>query len=188
MALLKRVSDRPALPANEAKAGDSDESELRWIDESTRHPGRPMRWGISLLVLGFCGFVAWAVMAPIDEGVPASAVVAVDIKRQAVQHLTGGIVREILVREAQLVKAGDVVMRLDATAVKAAHEASRQQYFSLRAQESRLEAERRGVPEIAFHPDLLASKSDPLASEYMGVQRQLFATRRAALQGEQSIL
>jgi protease secretion system membrane fusion protein len=188
MALLKRVNERPPLPANEAKAGDPDESELRWIDETTRHPGRPMRWGIWLLVLGFCGFIGWAVTAPIDEGVPATAVVAVDIKRQTVQHLTGGIVREILVREAQLVKAGDVVMRLDPTAVKAAHEASRQQYFSLRAQESRLEAERTGAPQITFHRDLMATQNDPLASEYMSVQRQLFATRRAALQGEQSIL
>src|SRR3954471_12265906 len=113
MALLKKVSDRTAMPANEPNVGGMEQAELRAIGEDMRNAKRPMRWGIALLLLGFCGFIVWAVTAPLDEGVPAAGIVAVDTKRQAVQHLTGGIVRQILVREAQLVKAGEVVMRLD---------------------------------------------------------------------------
>src|SRR3982751_5488218 len=109
MALLRKVSDRSTLPANEPKAGGMEQAELRSIGEDMRNPKRHMRWGIALLIVGFCGFIGWAVTAPLDEGVPANATVSVDTKRQTVQHLTGGIVREILVREAQFVKAGDVV-------------------------------------------------------------------------------
>ena len=188
MALLKKVFDRSATPANEPNAGTLEQAELRSIGEDMRNPNRPIRWGIALLVLGFLGFIVWAVMAPLDEGVPAVATVAVDTKRQTVQHLTGGIVREILVREAQLVKAGDVVMRLDDTVPKASYQAARQQYFSLRAQQNRLEAERVGGAQIAFHPDLEAASRDPLIAEYMRVQNQLFSSRRIALQGQQSIL
>src|SRR5690348_1051387 len=101
MALLRKVSDRSALPATEGKAGAMEQAELRAIGEDMRNAKRPMRWGIALLLVGFCGFIVWAVTAPLDEGVPAGAVVAVDTKRQTVQHLTGGIVRQILVREAQ---------------------------------------------------------------------------------------
>jgi protease secretion system membrane fusion protein len=153
-----------------------------------RNPGRPARWGIWLLVVGFGGFLVWALTAPIDEGVPAPGTVMVDTKRQTVQHLTGGIVREILVREAQPVKAGDVVMRFDDTVAKANYQSARQQYFALRAQEARLEAEQKGAAQIVFHPDLLAAKDDPVAAEYLVLQRQLFVSRRSALQGEQAIL
>jgi membrane fusion protein, protease secretion system len=188
MALLKKVFDRAAAPANDPSAGAAYDAELRSIGEDMRNPQRPMRWGVWLLVLGFLGFIVWAVTAPINEGVPAPATVAVEMKRQTVQHLTGGIVREILVREAQLVTAGDVVMRLDDTVARASYQAVRQQYFSLRAQESRLEAERAGVSRMTFHPDLVAVADDPLAAEYMRVQSQLFLSRRNALQGQQAIL
>jgi protease secretion system membrane fusion protein len=133
-------------------------------------------------------FLVWATVAPIDEGVPAQATVMVDTKRQTVQHLTGGIVKEILVREAAKVKAGDVVMRLDDTAARANYEATRKQYMALRAQESRLESEQKGASTIAFHPDLVEAQSDPRVADYVSVQRQLFATRRAALEGQQTIL
>jgi protease secretion system membrane fusion protein len=188
MALLRKVSDRSALPANEPKAGTMEQAELLSIGEDMHNTKRPMRWGIALLLVGFFGFIVWAVTAPLDEGVPAAAIVAVDTKRQTVQHLTGGIVRQILVREAQFVKAGDVVMRLDDTVAKASYQAARQQYLALRAQESRLEAERTGASHITFHPDLEAARTDPLANEYMRIQNQLFTSRRLALEGQQSIL
>jgi len=172
----------------EADAESGNAAKLREVTADISNPGRPIRWGVWLLVLGFTGFIVWALVAPIDEGVPAPGTVVVDTKRQTVQHLTGGIVREILVREAQRVKAGDVVMRLDDNVAKANYQSTRQQYFALRAQESRLEAERKGAAQILFHPDLLATQQDPMAVEHMNLQRQLFLSRRTALQGQQSIL
>jgi len=188
MATLKKVFEKPAPSGKEADERLMSDAKLRQVTEDIGDTSRPIRWGAWLLALGFCGFVVWAVTAPIDEGVPAPATVMVDTKRQTVQHLTGGIVREILVREAQRVKAGDVVMRLDDNVTKANYQAIRQQYFALRAQESRLEAERRGAAQLVFHPDLLAAREDSVAAEYMSVQRQVFLSRRVALQGQQAIL
>ena len=75
----------------------------------------------------------WAAFAPLDEGVPTSGVVSVDTKRKAVQHQQGGIVREVLVREGQMVEANQVVMRLDDAVARANYESSRQRYLGLRA-------------------------------------------------------
>ncbi len=188
MAMFKKWFVRPAQGETVADTESIGEAELRLVAEDIRNPGPSIRWGVWLLAVGFGGFIVWALVAPIDEGVPAPGTVVIDTKRKTVQHLTGGIVREILVREAQQVKAGDVVMRLDDSLAKANYQSARQQYFSLRAQESRLEAEQKGAAQIQFHPDLLAAKEDLLAVEYMNLQRQLFLSRRTALQGDQSIL
>ena len=181
---LKRL----ARPARQRAAEATNEVEPRLITEDVRNTRSVIRWGMLLLIVGFGGFIAWAMLAPLDEGVPAQGTVTVDTKRKTVQNLAGGIVREILVREAQIVKAGDVLMRLDDTTAKATYVAARQQYFALRAQESRLEAEQKGAAEIRFHPDLLAAKDDPVAASYMNLQRQSFVSRRTALQGSQEVL
>ena len=186
--MFKKGFARLAQVGKKADVQAIGEAELREVTEDIGNPSRPTRWGVWLLALGFGGFIVWALVAPIDEGVPASGTVMVDTKRQTVQHLTGGIVRQILVREAQRVKAGDVVMRLDDGLAKANYQSARQQYFALRAQGSRLEAEQKGAAQLLFHPDLLAAKDEPMAVDYMNLQRQLFLSRRAALQGEQSIL
>jgi multidrug efflux pump subunit AcrA (membrane-fusion protein) len=62
--------------------------------------------GMWVLGLGFGGFLLWAALAPLDEGVPAQGVVTLDTKRKTVQHLSGGIVKEVLVHEGQQVKEG----------------------------------------------------------------------------------
>src|SRR5690606_761590 len=75
----------------------------------------PLRWGLAVLLLGFGGFALWAAFAPLDAGVAANATVQVAGNRKAIQHLEGGTVEEIFVREGDKVQAGDVVIRLNAT-------------------------------------------------------------------------
>jgi len=147
-------------------------------------PLRARRVGLAVLFLGFGGFLAWAALAPLDEGVPSSGSVAIDTKRKAVQHLTGGIVREVLVREGQQVRAGEPLMRLDEAAARASYEAARQRYLAQRATQARLLAERGGADAMRFHPDLLREASDPLVTLLMATQQQLFAARRAALRAD----
>lgn len=150
-------------------------------------PGRPSRLGsagIWVLVLGLTALLVWAALAPLDEGVPTQATVAIDTKRKAVQHLQGGLLQEILVREGDVVKDGQVLARLDDTAAKAAHEAIRQRYLALRAMEARLMAEQLGRDRIEFSPELKAVSSDPLISRHMATQEQLFTTRRSALRAD----
>ena len=147
-----------------------------------------VRIGIAVLVLGVGGFFAWAAMAPLDEGVPVPGVVTVDMKRKTVQHLSGGIVKRMHVRESQLVKRGDVLIELDDIQARANFESLRQVYVALRASESRLAAERRGAERIAFHPDLSAGDNAPHAAQFIAAQQQLFESRRAALKGDIAIL
>ena len=150
--------------------------------------GKWVRIGIAILVLGVGGFLAWAVLAPLDEGVPVPGVVTVGMKRKAVQHLSGGIVKKIHVQESQLVKSGDVLIELDDTQARANFESLRQTYVALRASESRLAAEQRGADRITFHSDLTAGDNAPSAAQFIAAQQQLFESRRAALKGDIAIL
>ncbi len=145
---------------------------------------RPARIGMWAMAIGFAGFLVWAAFAPLDEGVPAGALVAIDTKRKSVQHLSGGIVNEVLVKEGQQVKEGQVLLRINDAVSRANFESVRQRYLGYRATESRLLAERQGQGSIAFHPDVAAVKSDPVVMQQMLTQEQLFSSRRASQQAE----
>lgn len=146
---------------------------------------RAARIGLWALGIGFGGFLLWAGLAPLDEGVPSTAQVAIDTKRKAVQHQFGGLIREVLVREGDVVKEGQVLMRLDDATAQANFQSTRQRYLGLRAMEGRLQAEQASLTSIRFNPDLVeAGKTDPLIQQHMLNQEQLFGTRRAALTAE----
>jgi protease secretion system membrane fusion protein len=139
------------------------------------------RTGLWILGLGFGGFLLWAGLAPLDEGVPTQGMVALDTKRKTVQHLSGGIVKEVLVQEGQQVKEGQALLRLDGAVAKANFEAVRQRYLGYRAMQSRLFAEQAGSGVIDFHPDVKAAQNDPLIQQQVSTQQQLIQARRAAL-------
>ena len=139
------------------------------------------RTGLWILGLGFGGFLLWAGLAPLDEGVPTMGMVALDTKRKTVQHLSGGIVKEVLVQEGQQVKEGQALLRLDGAVAKANFEAVRQRYLGFRAMQSRLFAEQAGQGVIDFHPDVKAALNDPLIQQQVSTQQQLIQARRAAL-------
>lgn len=142
------------------------------------------RIGLWALAIGFGGFLLWAGLAPLDEGVPGQGMVAIDTKRKAVQHLSGGIIKEVLVHEGEEVKEGQLLIRLDEAVARANYEAVRQRYLGLRAMQGRLQAEQAGAAKITFHPDLEAASSDPLIRQQMLNQEQLFGTRRNLLRSD----
>jgi len=139
------------------------------------------RTGMLVLTLGFGGFLLWAGLAPLDEGVPTQGMVTLDTKRKTVQHLSGGLVKEVLVQEGQQVKEGQPLLRLDGAVAKANFEAVRQRYLGYRAMQSRLFAEQAGNGVINFHPDVKAAMNDPLIQQQVSTQQQLIQARRAAL-------
>lgn len=155
--------------------------------EATAPPsdaGRAARIGLWALLIGLGGFLLWAVFAPIDEGVPAQGTVTIATKSKLVQHLTGGVVKAVLVREGEVVQQGQSLIELDDEQARANYESIRQRYLSLRAVQGRLLAEQSGAGQIEFHPDLLQASSDPLIAAQMRTQQQLFRTRKAALQAD----
>ena len=148
------------------------------------HTGRAARIGLWSLVLGFGGFLLWAGLAPLDEGVPSQGMIAIDTKRKAVQHLTGGLIKEVLVGEGDRVKEGQILLRLDPAVARANFESVRQRYIGLRAMEGRLLAEQRGQASITFHPDVIKARLDPQNLQLIVTQEQLFTSRRAALRAD----
>ncbi len=157
-------------------------TDVEAVDLQTDTRG-PARLGFWVLIVGFGLFLAWAAWAPLDEGVVAPATVSVEMRRKTIQHLQGGVIKEVPVGEGQRVKRGDTLVVLDDAAVRATFEAIRQNYLSQRAMEGRLLAEATGRSGIDFHQDLLRA-GDPVAQQLMAVQRQVLASRQAALRAE----
>lgn len=149
---------------------------------------RPVTVGVAFLVVFFGGFGTWAALAPLDSAAVAQGVVTVDSYKKTVQHLEGGIIAEILVKEGSIVEAGQVLLRLDETRSAAALGVVEGQYQAAKAQEARLIAERDGLTEIPFPDDLVAAASDPAVAEILGGQQGLFEARRTALEGQVAVL
>lgn len=150
--------------------------------------GRPVVAGLLLVLLAIGGFVAWAVTAPLAEAVVAPGMIKVDSSRKQIQHLEGGIVKEILVRDGDRVQQGDVLVRLDETRAAASLAILRDGYDAAIAQEARLVAERDGSSQISFPQQLLERQETPTIAEIIKAQSALFEARKTALQGQVEIL
>ena len=177
---IKRLSNK-SLDAN--AISDATYASGAGQDMAT-HTGSAARIGLWALGLGFGGFLLWAGLAPLDEGVPGQGMIAIDTKRKSVQHLSGGLVKEVLVGEGSIVTEGQVLLRLDEAVARANFESIRQRYLGLRAMEGRLLTEQRGGASIVFHPDVLASSKDPQIRQVVMTQEQLMASRRASLRAD----
>jgi len=144
------------------------------------------RLGWLIVLVGIGGFLLWSIFAPLDKGVPVQGSVSVATNRKAVQHLTGGIVDDILVKDGDVVKAGQPLAKMSDVQARANADVTRVQYYTARAAEVRLVAERDGKGSITFPEDLLKAKSDPQVGSIIAVQTQLFASRQAAINNDLS--
>jgi len=175
---LKNFTKSNKTSAQDAQLSGSDEDYGLRASSDTSAVGRTGLW---VLGLGVGGFLLWAGLAPLDEGVPTQGMVTLDTKRKAVQHLSGGIVKEVLVQEGQKVKEGEPLVRLDGASARANFETVRQRYLGYRAMQSRLLAEEAGREAIEFHTDVKAAINDPLILQQVHTQQQLLQARRASL-------
>ena len=139
-----------------------------------------------LLVVGVGG---WATFTQISGAVIAPGQLVVESEVKKVQHPTGGVVGELLVREGARVQAGDVLIRLDETQVRANLDIVLKAMDELTARRARDEAERDGAAAIAFPPDLLARRaSDPGVAHLIEGETRLFASRVAGRAGQKAQL
>ncbi len=141
------------------------------------------------IVLGGLGsFLLWASFAPLDKGVPLTGTVAVATSKKAIQHETGGTVETISVKEGDVVKAGDVLVRMNNVQVGADAETARVQYIAARTMQARLEAERDGKPGIALPVEFAGAQGDPRILENIELQKQIYFSRRSAIYSELSAM
>ncbi|MDR2689617.1 MAG: HlyD family type I secretion periplasmic adaptor subunit [Azoarcus sp.] len=171
----------PPVAAPRGKSANDEGDELKGLPVDTRSPAR---FGLWVLLIGFGGFLLWAALAPLNEGVPTPGMVTIDTKRKAVQHLSGGIVKAVRVKEGQFVREGEPLLEIDPVATQANFESGRLRYYTLRAMEARLVAEQGERERIEFHPDLLKAQDDPLVADMLRNQEALFTSRRSALAAE----
>lgn len=145
-------------------------------------------FGLFVILVAFCGFGVWAAMASIASAVIAPGTVTVDSNRKKIQHLEGGVVKDLLVRDGNEVEEGDVLIRLDENRPQAALSILQSRYDSARATEGRLLAEQQDLQEISFPEQLLMRSSDIKVAEILAGQLQLFEARRNSRKGEAEIL
>jgi HlyD family secretion protein len=143
--------------------------------------------GVVMLVLT-CGFGGWASTVPISGALIAPGAVVVDSNVKKVQHPTGGVVGEVRVRDGDTVKAGDIVVRLDETVVKASLAIVVKTLNGLWARAARLEAEQRGVDKIKFPQQLLDQAGDPDVRDVMASETKLFEVRVNGRSGQKAQL
>ncbi|CAH0269238.1 HlyD family type I secretion periplasmic adaptor subunit [Roseomonas sp. CECT 9278] len=143
-------------------------------------------FGFAAIGMFFGAFAAWSALAPLSEAAIAPGMIKVEGTRRTIQHLEGGIVREILVRDGERVHAGQVLVRLDDIRAGADFETLRSQRWSFMAQDARLTAELAGADTITFPPALLDA-AEPRAQDAIMGQRAVFEARRASLMAQVSV-
>ncbi len=149
---------------------------------------RAIMAGTAIIMLFFGVLLGWAALAPLNSAVVSVGIIKVEGSRQAVQHLDGGIIAALLVKEGQKVTAGQVLIRLDDVAAKANVDSLQAQHDSLQALEARLQAEQQDQAEIVFPATLQArAAAEPIVAQYMQAQRDQFLARRRAINGQRDI-
>ncbi|MBI3901518.1 MAG: HlyD family type I secretion periplasmic adaptor subunit [Nitrosomonadales bacterium] len=146
---------------------------------------RMVRAGAWVLAVGFCTFCLWAAVAPLDQGVHGRGSITVIDERKGIQHLQGGLVADVLVKEGEPVKKGQLLVRMNTVDAAAQKEGIRAQYFTLKATESRLLAELENKHQISFPAEILGQ---PDAADAMRVQAALFSSHNGALNSELSAI
>lgn len=149
----------------------------------------PLLRGAVVILLGVGGFLLWAGQAPLDAGVVADGTVTVASNRKTIQHLSGGRVTDILIKEGEWVKKNQVLVRLDNMQLEMRYSALSAQYISAKTIEDRLLAEREGRETITFSPALSANfVGNKRLGEVRQLQATLFDTRRKTIEDELSMI
>ena len=146
-------------------------------------------WAAALTLALLAGGVGgWAASTEIAGAVIASGLLVVDSNVKKVQHPTGGVVGEILARDGDRVRSGDVIVRLDETVARANLAIVTKTLDELTARKARLAAERDGAGEIEFPPEMLERAGNPSLANTIAGERRLFDLRRTARVGQESQL
>ena len=148
----------------------------------------PIVVGCIIIVLFFGALGGWAALAPLESAAIAPGEVTIDTKRKTIQHLEGGIIGEILVRDGDVVTAGQVLIRLDEIQSRAELELLQGRYITASAVEARLIAERDGSKDIAFPDWLLDRLIEPEIIETVSGQVNIFTSRQESLTHQTLIL
>jgi HlyD family secretion protein len=144
--------------------------------------------GVAAVVIGFGGFLGWAMTADLSSAAIAQGTVIANSHRKTISHLEGGMLAEMLVKEGDQVKAGQVLLRMDGTMANAQLGQIESQLWTAQARVARLRAEQADQRTLTY-PDYLiaAGKLNPVASDAMTTEQRLFAARWDGYDGSLAI-
>ena len=155
--VLGQVLQRVARRRRRSRSSPRRECQVMSKSKETGKAHRSIRLhliiGLVVVLVLAGGFGGWASTVPISGALIAPGAVVVDSNVKKVQHPTGGVVGEVRVRDGDVVKAGDIVVRLDETVVRASLAIVVKRLNGLWARAARLEAEQRGLDKITFPAD-----------------------------------
>ncbi len=144
----------------------------------------PFLFGMIVILLFFGGLGAWGALAPLASAVVASGTLVVEGQRKTVQHLEGGIVERILVKEGDRVDAGQLLVQLESTGARALADVLRSQLAGLLIQEARLAAEREGRERFALPAELDDQRMTPAVISAMTSETGYITARAASYRGQ----
>ncbi len=159
---------------------------LRSAPPDLRDRLRGVTWTGNLLVCGFVvGLGSWSAYAPLESAAIAAGTVESESSRKTIQHLEGGIIRQILVADGDVVRAGQTIISLEDTKARAEAQSLRGQLWEATAREARLRAEQNGEGQVSFPAELeIAQKASPSVVAVLAGQRGIFETRRQVFQSQ----
>jgi HlyD family secretion protein/epimerase transport system membrane fusion protein len=161
----------------------------RLVDAASlqRHLRWPSRVGLLFVIFFLVAFVGWGTQVPLAGGAIAPAIISPDGDRKTIQHLEGGIISKLLVRDGDVVAPGQPLVVLEAVQPKAAFDMLTAQQWTLIAARSRLLAEQDGRAEVAFPAEVLET-TDPRLRALVEGQKRLFTDRLATHTARKSVL
>ena len=150
---------------------------------------RPVAFaGYTLIAMTFGVAGVWAAVAKLDKAVIATGFIETETNRKTVQHLEGGIVRQILIKEGDHVAEGQVLFRLEQVQAEANNESLSNQLDSALALEARLVAERDGALKISWPKEFTDRLIEPTLSHTLDDQIHQFEERRGSLEGQKNVI
>ncbi|GHD53652.1 HlyD family type I secretion periplasmic adaptor subunit [Thalassobaculum fulvum] len=180
MALVRDDRTRDLSPWHDPLGADEGHNPVGW---------KRVLWiGYGIVFMFFGVFGLWAALAPLESGAVAQGQVQVSGNQRIVQHLEGGLIQEILVREGDRVKAGQPLIVLDPTRARTQYDRVHQQYVAALGREARLLAERANAQTVQFPGELTSDPNGIHAAEIVEGERRLFEGRRAAVENQLHLL
>jgi HlyD family type I secretion membrane fusion protein len=140
----------------------------------------PSVFGIWVMLITFGFFMMWAILAPLDSASHAMGKIILESKKRLIQHLEGGVIKEILVKDGDEVTKGQTLVILDDTQLKARKQQHEYKYLSYLAEVARLTAEKDNLTEIKFPEELLQRAGDPEVQKMIQTQEKVFTSKQSA--------
>jgi HlyD family type I secretion membrane fusion protein len=168
----------------------SELNKLLGRDVAVQPKNKNVRWfGVAILVLFFGGFFAWSTLAPIESAAIAQGKVTVTGNRRTIQHLEGGIIQKIYVKDGSVVKKGQVLVGLEDKRASTALSLTMGEAYQLMAIEGRLKAERDNLKTVKFTKRLMiAAKKNTNLEEVVQAQESIFEANQDSFNGNVKIM